>query len=79
MLDDRKATILSAVVEEYIATAQPVGSGRIAVSPRVDVSSATIRNEMVALEEAGYLAQTPHQCRSHTHRQGIPVLRRSSP
>jgi len=59
MLDDRKATILSAVVEEYIATAQPVGSGRIAGSSRVDVSSATIRNEMVALEEAGYLAQ-PH-------------------
>lgn len=59
MLDDRKATILSAVVEEYIATAQPVGSGRIADSTGVDVSSATIRNEMVALEEAGYLAQ-PH-------------------
>ncbi len=59
MLDDRKATILSAVVQEYIETAQPVGSGRIAASRGVEVSSATVRNEMVALEEQGYLAQ-PH-------------------
>jgi heat-inducible transcriptional repressor len=59
MLDDRKAVILSAVVQEYIETAQPVGSGRISDAPGIDVSSATVRNEMVALEEAGYLAQ-PH-------------------
>ncbi len=59
MLDDRKAAILSAVVQEYIETAQPVGSGRIATAPEVGVSSATVRNEMVALEEQGYLAQ-PH-------------------
>ena len=59
MLDDRKAAILSAVVQEYIETAQPVGSGRIATAPGVGVSSATVRNEMVALEEQGYLAQ-PH-------------------
>lgn len=59
MLDDRKAAILSAVVQEYIQTAQPVGSGRIADAPGVAVSSATVRNEMVALEEQGYLVQ-PH-------------------
>jgi heat-inducible transcriptional repressor len=59
MLDDRKAAILSAVVQEYIETAQPVGSGRIADAPGVAVSSATVRNEMAALEEQGYLAQ-PH-------------------
>lgn len=59
MLDERKAAILSAVVQEYIGTAQPVGSGRIATAPGVEVSSATVRNEMAALEEAGYLAQ-PH-------------------
>ncbi len=57
MLDERKATILRAVVEEYIETAQPVGSGHIA--PAVSVSSATVRNEMVALEQEGYLQQ-PH-------------------
>ena len=59
MLDERKAAILSAVVREYIETAQPVGSGRIATAPGVDVSSATVRNEMAALEETGYLVQ-PH-------------------
>ena len=59
MLDERKAAILSAVVQEYIETAQPVGSGRIAAVPGVEVSSATVRNEMAALEDAGYLVQ-PH-------------------
>ncbi|MEY2567116.1 MAG: heat-inducible transcriptional repressor [Actinomycetota bacterium] len=58
-LDDRKAAILRAVVEEYIETAQPVGSGRVAQSTGVRVSSATIRNEMAVLERDGYLVQ-PH-------------------
>ena len=59
MLDERKAAILRAVVEEYIETAQPVGSGHVAAAPGVDVSSATIRNEMAQLESDGYLSQ-PH-------------------
>lgn len=59
MLDDRKAAILRAVVEEYIETAQPVGSGFVAAAPGVDVSSATVRNDMVQLEAEGFLAQ-PH-------------------
>lgn len=59
MLDDRKTAILSAVVQEYIVTAQPVGSSHIAQSPGVGVSSATVRNEMVVLEQEGYLVQ-PH-------------------
>jgi heat-inducible transcriptional repressor len=59
MLDDRKASILRSVVEEYIHTAQPVGSGHVASAPGVAVSSATVRNEMAALEAEGYLAQ-PH-------------------
>lgn len=59
MLDERKASILRAVVEEYIQTAQPVGSGHVADAPGVSVSSATVRNEMAALEAEGYLAQ-PH-------------------
>lgn len=59
MLDDRKASILRAVVQEYIETAQPVGSGRVAAAPGVDVSSATVRNEMATLETDGYLVQ-PH-------------------
>src|SRR5690606_25651671 len=59
MLEDRKAAILKAVVEEYIQTAQPVGSGHIADAPGVGVSSATVRNELVQLEQQGYLHQ-PH-------------------
>ena len=59
MLDDRKAAILHALVREYIDTAQPVGSGRITDSPGVEVSSATVRSEMVSLEQQEYLTQ-PH-------------------
>ncbi len=59
MLDERKATILRAVVAEYIETAQPVGSGHVAQAADVSVSSATVRNDMATLEAEGYLAQ-PH-------------------
>ncbi|MDQ1397708.1 MAG: heat-inducible transcriptional repressor [Acidimicrobiaceae bacterium] len=59
MLDDRKAAILRAVVEEYIETAQPVGSSHVAAVPDLLVSSATVRNEMAVLEREGYLVQ-PH-------------------
>jgi heat-inducible transcriptional repressor len=47
------------MVQEYIATAQPVGSTHIAKAPGVGVSSATVRNEMAVLEQEGYLVQ-PH-------------------
>jgi heat-inducible transcriptional repressor len=59
VLDDRKAAILKAVVEEYIQTAQPVGSGAVSRHTELSVSSATVRNEMGVLEREGYLAQ-PH-------------------
>ncbi|HUP70277.1 MAG TPA: heat-inducible transcriptional repressor HrcA [Acidimicrobiales bacterium] len=59
MLDERKAAILKAVVEEYIETAQPVGSSHVMRSAGVAVSSATVRNEMAVLEREGYLIQ-PH-------------------
>ncbi len=58
-LDERKAAILRAVVEEYVETAQPVGSQTIARSTALAVSSATVRNEMTILERDGYLVQ-PH-------------------
>jgi heat-inducible transcriptional repressor len=58
-LDERKAAILNAIVNEYIESAQPVGSGHIAGAPGVAVSSATVRSEMAALERDGYLVQ-PH-------------------
>ncbi len=59
MLDDRKTAILAAVVQEYISTAQPVGSGSIARRPEINVSPATVRSELALLEQEGYLVQ-PH-------------------
>ena len=56
-LDSRKLRILSAVVDEYIITGEPVGSK--AIMNYVRASSATIRNEMAELEKQGYLEQ-PH-------------------
>ena len=58
-LGSRRAAILEAVVAEYIGTAVPVGSGHVANAPGVHVSSATVRADMVALEQEGYLVQ-PH-------------------
>jgi heat-inducible transcriptional repressor len=58
-LNERQAAILDAVVTEYIGSAEPVGSSHVASAPGVQVSSATVRSEMVALERDGYLVQ-PH-------------------
>lgn len=57
MLDDRKKKILQAIVEEYIDKAEPVSSGSLVKA--LNCSSATIRNEMAELEQAGYLDK-PH-------------------
>jgi len=59
LFDERKCRILGALVLEHLRTAQPVGSEAIAGSPGLDVSPATVRNEMLKLEEAGLLEQ-PH-------------------
>jgi heat-inducible transcriptional repressor len=59
MLDERKAAILRTVVEEYIETAQPVGSNHVARAPGMTVSPATVRNDMAYLEQEGFLHQ-PH-------------------
>ncbi len=59
MLNDRKKKILQAIVEEYIETAEPVSSNAIVNKYNVDLSSATIRNEMAELESNGYLDK-PH-------------------
>jgi heat-inducible transcriptional repressor len=58
-LSARKASVLHAVVESYVGTGEPVGSETIAERAGLGVSSATIRNEMAALEEQGYLSH-PH-------------------
>ncbi|WP_134686935.1 heat-inducible transcriptional repressor HrcA [Brevibacillus migulae] len=59
MLTDRQRMILSAIIDNYIQSAEPVGSRTISKREGVGFSSATIRNEMADLEELGYLEQ-PH-------------------
>ncbi len=56
-LDRRKREILKAIIHEHILTAEPIGSRTLAKNYVLDVSSATIRNEMSDLEELGYLEQ----------------------
>lgn len=58
-LDERKAAILKAVVTDYVETSLPVGSNQIAHDGAIDVSPATVRADMAALEREGYLSQ-PH-------------------
>lgn len=58
-LSDRKKRILQAVIDEYMGTAEPVGSRAISKKNDLGLSSATIRNEMADLEEMGFLIQ-PH-------------------
>ncbi len=59
MLDERKRKILQAIVEDYVASAEPIGSRSLSKSHALGISAATIRNEMSDLEELGYLDQ-PH-------------------
>jgi heat-inducible transcriptional repressor len=58
-VEDRKLEVLRAIVEDYIATNEPVGSKSLVDRHNLGVSSATIRNDMAALEEDGLIAQ-PH-------------------
>lgn len=58
-LDDRKITILKAIIKTYLETGEPVGSRTISKYSDLKLSSATIRNEMSDLEEMGYIIQ-PH-------------------
>lgn len=58
-ISERKKKILAAVIEEYIETAEPVGSKTLAETAGLGCSSATIRNELAELVAMGYLEQ-PH-------------------
>jgi len=58
-LDERKVIILKAIIRSYMETGEPVGSRTLSKLPDLQVSSATIRNEMSDLEEMGYIVQ-PH-------------------
>lgn len=58
-MDERKIKILKAVIQNYLETGEPVGSRTISKYTDLNLSSATIRNEMADLEEMGYIVQ-PH-------------------
>ena len=58
-MDERKIKILKAVIRNYLETGEPVGSRTISKYTDLNLSSATIRNEMADLEEMGYIIQ-PH-------------------
>ena len=58
-LDERKCKILKAIIKTYLETGEPVGSRTISKDTDLNLSSATIRNEMSDLEEMGYIIQ-PH-------------------
>src|SRR5262249_23259542 len=59
VLDERKLAVLRAIVEDYVSTTEPVGSKSLVDRHGLDVSPATIRNDMAVLEEQGDIAQ-PH-------------------
>jgi heat-inducible transcriptional repressor len=59
MLEDRRLAVLRAIVEDYVSTHEPVGSKALVERHSLGVSPATIRNDMAALEDEGYIAQ-PH-------------------
>ncbi|MDO7867185.1 heat-inducible transcriptional repressor HrcA [Nocardioides jiangxiensis] len=59
MLEERRLAVLRAIVEDYVATEEPVGSKALVERHSLGVSPATVRNDMAALEEEGYITQ-PH-------------------
>jgi heat-inducible transcriptional repressor len=59
MLEERRLAVLRAIVADYVSTHEPVGSKALVERHNLGVSPATIRNDMAALEEEGFIAQ-PH-------------------
>ncbi len=58
-MDPRKQKILHAIIEQFISTAEPVGSQSVILSYHLEISPATVRNEMILLEKEGFIIQ-PH-------------------
>lgn len=59
MISERKKLLLEIIIKEYLKTATPVSSGVLVEKYKLDISPATVRNEMMELEEEGYIYQ-PH-------------------
>ncbi|MEI3524473.1 MAG: hypothetical protein V8Q36_10590 [Anaerotignum sp.] len=72
-LNERKIQILQAIINDYIETAEPVGSRTIAKKYNLGISSATIRNEMSDLEEMGFI-YSPMLLPANSIRHGLPFM-----
>src|SRR5690625_5751258 len=81
MSSERQLDVLRAIVQDYVRSREPVGSRNLVERHNLGVSPATIRNDMAALEDSGYIAQ-PHTSagriptdkgRSEEHTSGTPV------
>ena len=73
MTQSRRMLVLRAVVEDYIRSQEPVGSTTLTKDHDLGVSSATVRNDMAALEDEGYLIQ-PHTSAGRNGKR-VPILR----
>ena len=76
-LDDRKWKIFTAIIKNYLETGEPVGSRTISKYTDLNLSSATIRNEMADLEEMGLIIQ-PHTSAGRSVRSGLSPVCGSS-
>ena len=75
-VEDRKLEVLRAIVEDFIATNEPVGSKALADRHNLGVSPATIRNDMAAAGGGGADRPAAHQRRPGAHRRRLPAVRR---
>ena len=66
-LDDRKIKIMQAIIRNYLETGEPVGSRTISKYTDLNLSSATIRNEMADLEEMGYTLKKLKTYKTNVH------------
>ena len=74
-ISERMRRVLEIIVEDYIQTAEPVGSRVTSRKSNLNLSPATIRNIMSDLEELGLLLSTPSLGRKSSHGEGTSILR----
>ena len=73
-MEERKKKVLEAIIQDYIATAEPVGSRTISKKYNLGVSPATVRNEMADLEEMGLIEQPHTSAAGSLHRSATAIM-----
>ena len=74
VLTDRQLLILKVIVDDFIRSAQPVGSRSLSKKEEISFSSATVRNEMADLEDLGFLEKNSHFIRQSSIRKRLSLL-----